>query len=330
MTNLPLDFKAHARDRLQGIWAAVPTPFTPSFAIDEAGLLKNLHHWFVDLGISGLFVCGKQGEFFSMSVAERKRVCDIAVAAAREYRPSGGIMMSCSDQNLDTVIELAKHAEHAGADYIVVHAPMLHFGQNIDSTVREYYRYIASQVNIGVVMWSHPDAGYVLSPETCARIAAECRNVVAIKYSVDRKMYAELTEMTRDSLIVSTASETEWLDNIIELGWRLYLCSIPPVLYQTKADRRMQQYTELAFQGRFEEARQIRDSLDPVRHAIAVSRAPGTPHAQQKYWQELLGQVGGPVRRPLLPLSESERAAIRRAFEQSGLSIHPEVQSASA
>jgi 4-hydroxy-tetrahydrodipicolinate synthase len=330
MINPPLDFKAHARDRLQGIWAAVPTPFTPSLALDEAGLRKNLHHWFVDLGIAGLFVCGKQGEFFSMSVAERKRVCAIAVAAAREYRPSGGIMMSCSDQNLDTVIELAKHAEHAGADYIVVHAPMLHFGQNIDSTVREYYRYIASQVDIGVVMWSHPDSGYVLSTETCARIAAECRNVVAIKYSVPRKMYAELTEMARDNLIVSTASETEWLDNIIELGWRLYLCSIPPILYQTKTDHRMRQYTELAFQGRFEEARRIRDSLDPVRHAIEGSRAPGTPHAQQKYWQELLGQVGGPVRRPLLALSESERAAIRRAFGQSGLSSHPKVQSASA
>ncbi len=329
MTNLPLDFKARARDRLQGIWAAVPTPFTPSFAIDEAGFRKNLRHWIVDLSIAGLFVCGKQGEFFSMSVAERKRVCEVAVAAAREYRPSGGIMMSCSDQNLDTVIELAKHAEHTGADYIVVHAPMLHFGQNIDSTVCEYYRHIASQVGIGLVMWSHPDAGYVMSPETCARIAAECRNVVAIKYSVAREMYADLTDMARDSLIVSTASETDWLDNIIELGWRLYLCSIPPILYQTKTDRRMQQYTELAFQGRFEEARRIRDSLDPVRQAIASSRTPGTPHAQQKYWQELLGQAGGPVRRPLLPLSESERAAIRRAFEQSGLAMHPRMQSTS-
>jgi 4-hydroxy-tetrahydrodipicolinate synthase len=143
-------------------------------------------------------------------------------------------------------------------------------------------------------------------------------------------MYAELTYMTRDSLIVSTASEAEWLDNIIELGWRLYLCSIPPILLQTKTDRRMQQYTELAFQGRFEEARRIRDSLDPVRQALAGSRVPGTPHAQQKYWQELLGQVGGPVRRPLLPLVESERATIRRAFEQSGLLVPTKIQSATA
>jgi 4-hydroxy-tetrahydrodipicolinate synthase len=143
-------------------------------------------------------------------------------------------------------------------------------------------------------------------------------------------MYTELTEMTGDNPIVSTGSETEWLDSIIELEGRLYLSSVPPILYQTKTDRRMQQYTQLAFQGRFGEARRIRDSLDPARHAIAGSRAPGAPHAQQKYWKELLGQIGGSVRRPLLPLSESERAAIGRAFEQSGLSVHSKVQSATA
>ncbi len=323
MINPATDFKALARDRLHGVWAAVPTPFTPSLVIDEAGLRRNLRHWFVDLGIAGLFICGKQGEFFSLSLAERKRVCEIAVAAAREHGATGGIMMSVSDQNLDTVIELARHAEHAGADYIVVHAPMLHFGKDIDTTVREYYRHIASHVNLPVVMWSHPDAGYVLSPETCAAIAAECRNVVAIKYSVPREMYARLSRMASEYLIVSTSSETEWLDNIIELGWRLYLCSIPPILYQTRTDRRMHEYTQLAFQGRFEEARRVRDSLDPVRKAIAHSRAPGTPHAQQKYWQELLGQAGGPVRRPLLQLGESERAAIRHAFGESGLSAAP-------
>ena len=297
----------------------MPTPFTAALALDESGLKRNLRHWLVDLRIAGLFVCGKQGEFFSMTVAERKRVCELAVAAAREYAIPGGIMMSCSDQNLDTVIELAKHAEGVGADYVVVHSPMLHFGQEIDSTVREYYRYVASQVRIGVVMWSHPDAGYVLKPDTCARIARECRNVVAIKYSVPRALYAELTHMTRDSLIVSTSSEAEWLDNIVELGWELYLCSIPPILYQTRTDCRMNEYTALAFKGRLEEARRVRDSLEPVRQALSRTRPPGTPHAQQKYWMDLLGQVGGPVRRPLLPLSDADRAAIGDAFRACGL-----------
>jgi 4-hydroxy-tetrahydrodipicolinate synthase len=313
--------KEYAREHLRGIWAAVPTPFTGDLALDEAGFRRNLRHWLVDLEIAGLFVCGKQGEFFSMTISERKRMCELAVAAAREYSSPGGVVMSCSDQNLDTVLELAHHAEAAGADYIVVHSPVLHFGHDVDSTVREYYRYIAQHVGIGIVMWSHPDAGYVMTPQSCARIAAQCSNVVAIKYSVSRPMYAELTAMAGDTLIVSTASEAEWLDNIIELQWRLYLCSAPPVLYQTAVDRRMHEYTQLAFAGRIEEARRVRDSLEPVRQALARSRPPGTPQAQQKYWLELLGQVGGPVRRPLLPLQESERAAIRAALDACGLKM---------
>ncbi|MEJ1964664.1 MAG: dihydrodipicolinate synthase family protein [Gammaproteobacteria bacterium] len=315
------DAREYAQSHLRGVWAATPTPFTPNLRLDEAGLRRNLRHWLVDLQIDGLFVCGKQGEFFSMSVAERKRVCELAVAAAREYDKPGAVMMSCSDQNLNTVLELASHAEQCGADYIVVHSPLLHFGENIDSTVYEYYRYLSSRVGVGIVMWSHPDAGYLMSPETCARIAADCANVVAVKYSVPRAMYAELTQMTRETLIVSSPSEADWLDNIIELGWRLYLCSAPPILYQTRDDRRIRDYTALAFSGRHAEARQLRDSLEPVRQALTSSRPPGTPHAQQKYWLELLGQIGGPVRRPLLPLTDTERAQIRLAFESCGLSV---------
>ena len=321
MSDATVDWRSRARDRLTGIWAAVPTPFTQTLILDELGFRSNLRHWLIDLEVAGLFVCGKQGEFFSMSVGERKRVCELAVAAAREYGIPGGIMMSCSDQNLDTVLELALHAEAVGADYVVIHSPVLHFATDVDSTVREYYRYISERVRLGIVMWSHPDAGYLMSPQTCAQIAAECPNVVAIKYSVPRAMYTELTYLARETLIVSSASEAEWLDNIIELGWTLYLCSVPPILYQTKADRRMKKYTELAFSGRLDEARRVRDSLNPVREALARTRPHGTPHAQQKYWQELLGQVGGPVRRPLLPLTDAERAAIRAAFESCGLGI---------
>jgi 4-hydroxy-tetrahydrodipicolinate synthase len=157
-----------------------------------------------------------------------------------------------------------------------------------------------------------------MSPELCARIA-ELPNVVAIKYSVPRAMYARLTEIAGDRLIVSTASEEEWFDNIVELGWRLYLCSTPPYLVQTAADRRMRDYTDLAFAGDIQKARAVRDSLDPVRHALKSTRPGGKPQAHQKYWQELLGQAGGPVRRPLLQLTDDEKAATKEAFDNCGL-----------
>ena len=67
------DAKLYARTHMKGIWAAALTPFKPDRSIDEAGFRANLRHWVDDLGIDGVFVCGKQGEFFAMSVAERKR-----------------------------------------------------------------------------------------------------------------------------------------------------------------------------------------------------------------------------------------------------------------
>jgi 4-hydroxy-tetrahydrodipicolinate synthase len=308
--------KDWARETMRGIWAAALTPFKPgSLAIDEAGLRKNLRHWIDDLGIDGFFVAGKQGEFFSLSLDERKRLMAIAL---EETHGKAGSIMSCSDQNMDTVIELAKYAEKIGATSIVVHAPLLHFTHKQDETLYRYYETISKEVNLAIAMWSHPDSGYLMSPELCARIA-ELPNIVAIKYSVPREMYVRLTEMTRGKLIVSTASEDEWFDNIVELGWRLYLCSSPPYLLQTKVDRRMRDYTDLAFAGDVARAKVVRDSLDPVRKAIASTRPPEKPPAHGKYWQDLLGQIGGPVRRPMLDLTEDEKRGTREAFERCGL-----------
>jgi 4-hydroxy-tetrahydrodipicolinate synthase len=284
--------KDYARSHMRGIFAAANTPFRPGdLALDEAGLRRNMRHWIDDLAIEGLFVGGAQ------------------------------TVLSCSDQNLDVVIELARYAEAIGGDYIVVHAPVLNFHHAQDDSVREYYRYIASQVSIGIALWSHPDSGYVLSPELCAELA-DIETVVAIKYSVDRELYAKLTRLAGDRILVSTASEEEWFDNIVELGWQLYLCSSPPYTLQTAADRRMREYTELAMAGNVKEARRVRDSLNPVRQAIRSTRPPGKPFSHQKYWQELLGQVGGPVRRPLLELSEAEKSATRAAFEACGLTLN--------
>ncbi len=309
--------KDYAQANMRGIWAAALLPFTESGAIDEDGFRHNINHWVNDLGIQGLFISGKQGEFYAMSVEERKRSLELAVEATGT---AGQTIMSCSDQNLDVVLDLARHAESCGADYIVVHAPALHFSTAQDETLLHYYSIVSEAVDIGIALWSHPDSGYLMSPELCNRLA-DLDNVVAIKYSVPRDMYSELTALASDRIHVSTSAEHEWLDNIIELHWKLYLCSSPPYLIQTANDRRMHDYTEAAFAGRHDEARAISESLQPVRDALMGTRPPEKPHAHQKYWQELLGQVGGRVRKPLLELSDEEKATTRAAFEQCGLAL---------
>lgn len=311
------DAKAYARENMQGIWAAALTPFNADLSIDEAGLRSNIRHWVDDLEIQGLFVAGKQGEFFSMSLEERKRNIQLAVD---ECGGKAGVIASVSDQNMNTALELAHYAQDCGADYIVVHAPVLSFVHDRSEVLYQYYKRFCDELDIGIAMWSHPDSGYLMQPDECARIA-ELPNIMAIKYSVPRDMYVQLSRMIGDKIHVSTSLEDDWLDNIEELDWKLYLCSSPPYQLQTANDKRMHEYTQLAFEGKFDAARKVRDSLDPVRAAMANSRPAGKPTAFGKYWQELLGQVGGPVRAPMLDLTEAEKAAVQHAFDGCGLKI---------
>jgi 4-hydroxy-tetrahydrodipicolinate synthase len=317
--------KAYAKEHLRGIWAANLTPFDDALAFDEKAYRANLHHWLNDLHLGGIFIAGKQAEFFSMSIEERKRMMHISVEVAselgsREGTGHAGIITSCSDTNLDVVLDLARYSEHIGADYVIVHSPVFHFGANTEETIYEYYRYLSEQLDIGIAMWNHPDCGYVMSPELCARIA-KLENIVAIKYSTDRDLYKQLTRLSGQEIQVSNPDEEDWLKNIEELHWSLYLCSTPPFLLQSKIDQRMNEYTQLAFNGKFAEARAINDSLDSVRKAFKASKPKGKPQAHAKYWQELLGQHGGKVRRPLLQLTQEEKDTIKRSFLESGLKI---------
>jgi len=315
--------KAYAKEHMRGIWAANLTPFDDALRFDEKAYRENLLHWLNDLHLGGIFIAGKQAEFFSMSIAERKKMMAISVDVARELGDRNGvghagIITSCSDTNLDVVLDLARYSEQIGADYVIVHSPVLHFGAHTDETIYEYYRYLSEQLNIGIAMWNHPDCGYVMSAQLCSKIA-KLPNMVAIKYSTDRELYKELTELSGSEIQISNPDEHDWLQNIEELHWSLYLCSTPPFLLQSKVDQRMNEYTRLAFKGDFAAAKKVNDSLDPVREAFKSSKPKGKPQAHAKYWQELLGQHGGPVRRPLLQLTPEEKETIQSAFKQSGL-----------
>ena len=309
------DAKEYARENMKGIWAAALNPFNNNMSLDEVGLRSNMRHWIDDLKIQGLFVAGKQGEFFSMTLEERKRNFEIAVD---ECAGKAGVIVSVSDQNMETALELAHHAQNCGADYIVLHAPVLSFVHDRGEVLYQYYKTFCDQLDIGIAMWSHPDSGYLMLPEECVRIA-ELPNIVAIKYSVPREMYVKLHHLIGDKIQVSTSLEDDWLNNIEELGWQLYLCSSPPYQLQTANDLRMHEYTQLAFDGKFDEAHKVRDSLNPIREAMKQVRPAAKPTAFGKYWQELLGQTGGRVRAPMLELTESEKTIIREGFEKCGL-----------
>lgn len=70
---------------------------------------QNLKHWAQTLKLGGLFVTGKQGEFFSMSVPERKRSFELAtlgvIDALEWYCAKCGGLVHRSELQLQSIVE---------------------------------------------------------------------------------------------------------------------------------------------------------------------------------------------------------------------------------
>jgi 4-hydroxy-tetrahydrodipicolinate synthase len=234
-----------------------------------------------------------------MTVPERKRTAELAVA---EAAGGGGVMVSCSDQSLDTVVELARHAQAIGADYIVVHTPLLYFGAHTPDTIFEYYRYVAEQVDIGIALWNQPpDCGYLLEPEVCLRLA-EIPNVVAISAasrehgSPHGGRPADRQHQTRKSGSTTSSARLESTS-----ARRRRSCRRQPTGGCTS--------TPSSPSGARSTRHKVRDSLAPVRHALHAPRPPagrrriedcGAPQA-----------AGGPIPATVLKLTNVKRAPNR-------------------
>jgi dihydrodipicolinate synthase/N-acetylneuraminate lyase len=106
--------------RLHGAIAAAVTPLRDGGrSLDEpsvAPLIRSL----ADGGMDGVLTCGTTGEGVLLSVDERRRVTELALAA----RPDGfAVAVHAGAQTTDDTVALASHARDHGADAVAVIAP---------------------------------------------------------------------------------------------------------------------------------------------------------------------------------------------------------------
>ncbi len=74
----PTCAKALARERVKGLWIAIPTPFTADGRqVDEEVLVASVEHYIDGLQVDGIFCGGVMGEFWALSVGERKLVHEV-------------------------------------------------------------------------------------------------------------------------------------------------------------------------------------------------------------------------------------------------------------
>ncbi len=106
-------------EKISGLLAAPFTPMHPGGAIDT-GRIPAMVDLLVNNGIKGIFICGSTGEGPSLTVSERKELAEAFVAAAAKRLK---VFVHVGHNSLEDAMELARHAEQTGADFISATPP---------------------------------------------------------------------------------------------------------------------------------------------------------------------------------------------------------------
>src|SRR5262249_15966218 len=102
----------------RGSFTALVTPFQNG-SVDEKAF-RALVVWQIDEGTNGLVPVGTTGESPTLSHDEHKHVVEWCVAEARGRVP---VIAGAGSNSTYEAIELAQHAEKAGADAVLVVTP---------------------------------------------------------------------------------------------------------------------------------------------------------------------------------------------------------------
>ena len=166
--------KSWARKNMLGHWTTMVTPFTPDGELDEAGLRKNIRY-VLSLGTEGMGFTWSFGEFWALTLAERKKIAEIAVD---EVAGKALVGIHTFDPCVKDAIDLTKHAEAVGADLAILMSPSI---AKTDQQVYQYFKSVADTVHIGIGIYNQPVvSGYMISPSGIAQLG-DIENVVITK-----------------------------------------------------------------------------------------------------------------------------------------------------
>ena len=144
----------------KGILAALVTPYTDDNKVDLPGV-KKLVRYLMDRGIDGFYVCGTTGEAFLLTPDERKAILD---AVLEESAGEKQVIAHVGNISTYFAIDMAKHAERAGADAVSAISPF-YYQFSLDE-IKGYYQDIMNSINTPLFIYNFPNAsGFNLTPE---------------------------------------------------------------------------------------------------------------------------------------------------------------------
>jgi 5-dehydro-4-deoxyglucarate dehydratase len=288
-----------------GLLSFPVTHFDQNLTFDEAKYRSHIE-WLAGYGAAALFAAGGTGEFFSLNPAEIPQVVRAAKASAGNTP-----IISGTGYGTSLAIDIARSAEKAGADGLLLLPPYLMFAEQ--EGLIAHVKAVCQSVGIGVIVYNRDNA--VLSAQSLARLAEECPNLIGYKDGVgDVDKVIEITTTLGDRLVYVGGMPTHevYAQAYFAAGVTTYSSAVfnfVPTLAQRF-------YTALRTHDQATVDHILKSFFFPL--VMLRNRKKGYAVSIIKAGLRVLGSDPGPVRPPLTDLTSDEMALLEKIIAAAG------------
>jgi 4-hydroxy-tetrahydrodipicolinate synthase len=298
---------AEAPARISGVIGAPVTPLAEDGAVD-LDTLERVCDFLIARGVDGLALPMHTGESLNLSMAERNRLVETAVRAADGRVP---VLAHVSLPGTGQVIELAQHAEKAGASGVIVVTPYHWLPPR--AALVAHFTAVAKAVSVDVLAYNFPSRlGVGLDADLLAELIERCSNFAGVKdASYDMQSFTEAcarTSALRPGFAMLTG--IEYLLTSMPVGGAG--CFSPSAAI---APGLVTSLYEACSSGASDRARPLQYQASALWHLL---RDTGYP-ASVKAAMAIFGRPAGGVRLPLLDLDDEATERLRRGLAGLGL-----------
>jgi len=292
------------RDRLQGLWLPLVTPFRDG-EIDEPSLRRLVQHY-ARQPIDGLILAATSGEGMTLGITELERLVALTraeIAASRRYLPIClGISGAVTAKMLDTLDETAAWP----IDGYLIASP--YYLRPSQRGLLAHFTALADHASWPIVLYNIPyRTGVNITNETLLRLAGH-PNIVGLKdCCADRAQSIELLRLRPAGFRVLNGDDSQYFDALTDGADGGILLSAHVETESFAAVR-----TLLRQDGR-ETAQARWDSIRDLTSLLFTEPSP----APAKYWLARAGLIDNPeVRLPMVEVSAELAARLDTEIER--------------
>jgi 4-hydroxy-tetrahydrodipicolinate synthase len=286
-----------------GSLPALVTPFKAG-KIDEEALCA-LVEWQIESGSSGLVPVGTTGESPTLSHDEHKRAVEVVVAQAKGRVP---VIAGAGSNNTHEAIDLAVHAEKAGADAVLVVTP--YYNKPTQEGMYQHFKAVNDAIGIPIIIYNIPPRSVVdMSVETMTRLY-ELKHIAGVKDATANLARVSQQRHAMGADFIQLSGEDMTALAYMAAGGHGCISVVANVAPKLCADLMV-----AALKGDYAGALKLQDRLVPLHDA--VFKEPGLAGA--KHGLKLLGRIEEEIRLPLLPVTAPTGKVIRDAMVFAGL-----------